>query len=268
MPDELDLNIEGETASPATPPVEELTLGSQFLSNIPEQDRPIVQKYVKDWDGNVTKKMQALHEQYKPYKELGADVEELKRAYAFTNNFRQNGPQMFGTMLKGFFEHYGDNAYQELNRLLGIEAAAMSQDQEQWQYTEEPDEDTIFRTQVQQELEELREFKQQYQQQQEHEAASRQFDQILQSVSQSRPDVPQQFIIQGFAAGETNIQNILSSWDSYKEQFGGQQTSRPNPPVTGGQGGVPAQGQVDVSKLDKSGRMSLVEQMLAASQDQ
>lgn len=52
--------------------------GSEFsdfaqgiLNQIPEEDRPVVSKYIKDWDGNVTKQFQKIHEQYKPYKELG-----------------------------------------------------------------------------------------------------------------------------------------------------------------------------------------------------
>jgi len=42
-----------------------------ILSQIPEEDRPVVGKYYKDWDKNVTKRFQSIHEEYKPYKELG-----------------------------------------------------------------------------------------------------------------------------------------------------------------------------------------------------
>ena len=61
------------------PPPEFSEFAQGILNKIPEQDRNIVAKYIKDWDGNVTKKFQEIHENYKPYKEFGS-VEDLKTA--------------------------------------------------------------------------------------------------------------------------------------------------------------------------------------------
>lgn len=49
-----------------------------FLANIPDNDRQVVEKYVKDWDAGVTKKFQSIHEQYAPFK--GADPGEYQQA--------------------------------------------------------------------------------------------------------------------------------------------------------------------------------------------
>lgn len=52
------------------------------LNGIPEQDRTTVGKYIKDWDGNVTKKFQSIHEEYKPYKDLGP-IEDVQSALQY-----------------------------------------------------------------------------------------------------------------------------------------------------------------------------------------
>ena len=261
MPSEFDASL--DEPSPAVSEesvVVEDSLGNQFLSKIPEQDRPIVGKYVKDWDGNVTRKFQELQGQLKPYKELG-DLDQIRAAHNFYNNFRTNGNQMFGTMIKAFFEHYGETAGQELNRLLGIE---MAQQEGDWEYQdeEEPDDNQIFQQNVVSEIEELRSFKETYEQQQLEAQLEKQVDSIVGAVHNARSDIPERFVLQGIASGATP-EKIIAFYDEIRNS-GSQQTSRNPPPIMGGQGGVPS-GQVDVSKLDAKGRKSLVAQYLAAS---
>lgn len=53
------------------------SLAEGVLAQIPEADRPVVEKYLKTWDSNVSKRFQEIHESYKPYKDLG-EVEDLK----------------------------------------------------------------------------------------------------------------------------------------------------------------------------------------------
>lgn len=65
------------------------SLASGFLSGIPEADRPVVEKYIKDWDAGVTKKFQDIHGQYAPYKELG-DPETLSQAMQIAELFDSN----------------------------------------------------------------------------------------------------------------------------------------------------------------------------------
>lgn len=55
------------------------SLSEGFLKGIPENELPIVEKYVKDWDSGVTKKFQEIHETYAPYKTLG-EIDELQKA--------------------------------------------------------------------------------------------------------------------------------------------------------------------------------------------
>jgi hypothetical protein len=53
-----------------------------ILNQIPDEDRPIVGKYIKDWDGNVTKRFQSIHDEYRPYKELG-ELEDIQEALSW-----------------------------------------------------------------------------------------------------------------------------------------------------------------------------------------
>lgn len=68
-----------EEGSPAGEQPNPDSLAGDFLKNIPEADRGVVERYVKDWDAGVTKRFQSIHEQYQPYKELG-DPQALQQA--------------------------------------------------------------------------------------------------------------------------------------------------------------------------------------------
>ena len=52
-----------------------------FLKNVNPADRPVLERYLKDWDANVTRRFQAIHDQYRPYKNLG-DLDTIQSAMA------------------------------------------------------------------------------------------------------------------------------------------------------------------------------------------
>ena len=65
-----------------------------FLKGIPEQDRHIVQKYLSTIDAGINNKFNSIHEQYKPFKELGVDVPTIQEALQI-NNILRNDPVAF-----------------------------------------------------------------------------------------------------------------------------------------------------------------------------
>lgn len=71
----------------------EYSLASDFLTRIPENDRAVVERYVKQWDAGVTRRFQDLHSQYQPYQELG-EVEELQKAVNLINMLNED-PERF-----------------------------------------------------------------------------------------------------------------------------------------------------------------------------
>ena len=79
----------------------EASLSSDFLANVPESDRAVVSRYIKDWDSGVTKKFQEIHGQYEPYKQLG-DVDKLRQAVE-VYDLLDNSPEIIYETLKQHF---------------------------------------------------------------------------------------------------------------------------------------------------------------------
>lgn len=273
MSDNNSLDVSFEEVSPGdqteTPELPSNTFFNQpeFLSSVPEQDRAIVQKYLKPvmsgWDAGINKKLEERANEVKKWSELG-DYEEVQKARHFFNNFRTNGETIFAEMVKGYFQHYGDQAPAKLNELLGVKVSDF-QGAEEYDYSEgEPDPNEVFQQNVMKELEEFRSWREEQQQAQVEQQLNTQLDNILGQMHTARPDIPQDYILQGISGG-VDPQHIVDNYDALVKSISSQQQSRPQPPIVmGGQGSIPS-GQVDVSKLDANGRKSAVEQWLAAS---
>src|SRR5687768_1195528 len=158
--------VESQPVEETQTQVEE-SLGNQFLNKIPEQDRNIVAKYVKDWDAQVTRKFQDYSSKLKPWEQLGVPYEEAQKYINFGKNFRTN-PQardeLFRQMFGAYQQQFGDEFDQKLLELLQLqqeEAEMQEQEFEGQEGNEPPDDFTVFQENVSSELEELREFVQQ-----------------------------------------------------------------------------------------------------------
>lgn len=86
-------------------------LSGNFLSGIEdEEQRALLEPYVKKWDAGVTRRFQELHGQYEPYKELG-DIEELRAAAELYRVLDENPQQV----------------YEALKQALGVDTAPQGQ---------------------------------------------------------------------------------------------------------------------------------------------
>lgn len=270
-----------ETPEIASPEVEEAYSsaffnGETFLQGVPEQHRGIVKQYLepvmKGWDGGLTEKFNKHKEELGKWTTLG-DLEQVQRANEFFNHFRTNGPQALGQVIMALRERYGDQFPALMQQILQVKdptMSDMSQNGQEWDYSQgEPDPNDVFRQNVTNELEELRKWREEREQADAYSAAEKQFDNTMQAMHTSRPDIPEKFIVMGLASGQDTNQ-IAAIWDELRQQNVGsqnQETRRNPPPVMGGQGGIPS-GQVDVSKLDAKGRRALGIQWLEAAQNQ
>ena len=70
-------------------------LANPFLAKIPEVDRNVVAKYIKDWDAGVTRRFQQIHQEYKPYKDLGVGVEDLQGAWALQSMINEDPARVY-----------------------------------------------------------------------------------------------------------------------------------------------------------------------------
>lgn len=76
-------------------------LSNPFLANVDEADRPIVDKYIKQWDAGVTRRFQDIRNQYRPYEQLG-DVETLQQAVQLMTIFEQNPEAVYQMLAEKF----------------------------------------------------------------------------------------------------------------------------------------------------------------------
>lgn len=67
---------------------EDYSLAGGFLDRVPQEHRPIVEPYVKQWDAGVTRRFQDLHGELKPYQELGSyeDLQQMAQIIEVLNN--------------------------------------------------------------------------------------------------------------------------------------------------------------------------------------
>lgn len=82
-------------------------LASSFLSRIPDADRAVVEKYVKQWDAGVTRRFQELHKQYEPYKNLG-ELETLQKAQEIYGILDEDPERLYNALREVFEEETGE----------------------------------------------------------------------------------------------------------------------------------------------------------------
>jgi len=245
---------------------EDLGLASPFLSKIPPQDRPIVGRYIKDWDAGVTKKFQEYSGKLKPYEALGP-YKELEQQVNFVKAFRSDPEMVFRLMWEGMNEQYGESFETELARILQLEEAMSNYEQqqpngnEQFEVNEGPSEEEIFQQNVVQELEELRAWRDQFTESQQDAAEQAQLDNVLQQLHTLHGEFDDDFILLQLSQhGDT--QKAIEAWNSMLGQYSSRNgTSRQAPKIMGGQGGVPS-GQVDTKQLRDKDRRQMVANML------
>jgi hypothetical protein len=256
MPDEV-IDQGPEVVEPeATVAPQETSYADTFLKDIPDNDRPIVEKYVKDWDAGVTKRFQEVHSEYadyKPFKEQGYTQEDLGGALALAQALEEN-PQ--GT-LQLIAEHYGIT--------LGEAAQAVADatnEQGQQQPVGAPPStgnDAFFNDprfqQVQQIAETAAQILLSQKEQEEQAATDAKLDQTIKELHDKHGDFDEKWVLpMAYQMGD-----FEAAVTAYKEMVNNilTQNNRPAPVVLGSGGGLPATG-IDPTKLDSKGTKELV----------
>src|SRR5215831_18763688 len=85
-------------------------LANDFLARVPEADREVVGRYVRDWDAGVTRRFQDIHARYQPYDQLGqySDLAQYKAVFEY---LRDNPQAVYKTL----HEHFGQPAPEKPN---------------------------------------------------------------------------------------------------------------------------------------------------------
>jgi hypothetical protein len=271
--DPNQLNDLGTNSEAVSEPVEDLSLASPFLSNIPAADRAVVGRYIKDWDAGVTKKFQSYADKIKQYEALGPH-EELQRYVNFARNFQQDPEAIFRMMWNGLHEQYGEQFEPELARILQVELEQEMSDQgmDPQEFDQNGNGDTSgqpdpFQQNVMEELGSFRQFMEEYQANQLRQEEDKQLDTVLQAMHNKYGQFDDDYVL-GRIVAHGNVDQAFKDWQAMLGRYnGGQGTPRQAPKVMGVQGGVPAN-NVDMSKLRGKDRRSMVANLLEAAQQE
>lgn len=229
------------------------SLANPFLSNIPEADKPIVAKYIKDWDAGVTKKFQEIHSQYQPYKELGAPVEDLQTAY--------NIYQQLNSDPKAFYEALADALGDELEQ--GQQGTTPQQVQQNPAFQGLPPEFQAEFQQTRKAVEAMAQYILDQQNQTQQQREDQELDSYLSQLKEKHGEFDEEFVLTKMYTsnmdGEQAIQAWKESLQNWVNQSGGQQQSNGFKPLTNrGGGSVPMDEDKKVTELSRKETKSLV----------
>jgi hypothetical protein len=262
--------VESQTETTQTEGQADSSLSDGFLANIPDKDRAVVQRYVKDWDAGVTRRFQEIHDSYSPYKELG-DVDQLKQAVELYQMV-DTQPEVVYEALKQHFEQQNvPNTFQQQpNQYPQNGQFPQPQPQQinpQLQQALNP-----FLTPIQEQMAQQQQMLTQmaevivrgHQSSQEQQEDAM-LDSYLSELKQKHGEFPEDVILLHLYQnpGSTGDQAI-AAWKSSMQQF--MPSSTPPPPVL--TGGTVPENHVDVGSMDSKDVRSLVANVMAATQNQ
>jgi hypothetical protein len=242
-------------------------LANPYLNSIPEVDRNVVGKYLKGWQGNVTRRFQAIHDQYRPWQELGFSPEQAREHQALYDHFNSDPVGTVAWMVENipevaelFSQNFAGQGQQSGTSPVG------SQSDNPW--AEYLPDDFVSQFQMQNQVlqalaERVLNSDTQYQQDQE----DAQLDGLLEQMHQSFGDFDEEAVLLKMYQGMEPEEAIQSWNDSIQQQINSRTSQRPPPLVMGGNGSVP-QGGPDPSKLNTEDRKNFITQALLAARDQ
>jgi hypothetical protein len=245
------------TDTPTTTQTTTDTPYANYLNELPEEVRPLVEPAFKKWDSDVTQRFQGLHSEYDPYKQLidAYEPDALQEAVNLIESMNSN-PQAF---LKWFTEAAGITPEQ------GTTATSPQQQQQQDPNDADPYQQEI--ASLKQQLEQITGLIQGQQQQTQQQQQVAQLEGILSDLHTRHGNFDDVYVLtmigNGMApeAAVTQFKNTLS-------QFGVDANSTA-PTVTSAANGGHAVDQISAADL-ASGKVSskdIVAQMLKAANE-
>jgi len=233
------LQFDGFPSNESSEPQENLS--AEFIKGVEEGDRAIVEKYIKNWDGEVTKRFQSIHDQYRPYKEIGLDAETLRNAAYLYSQLDTDPVTMYKNIHRALKETgMWEDPDQEEQQSVGGRQDPLPE------YEGIPKEFLDKFEQSQRELAELREMTQGFIGSQQEAQEMQMLDGVLEQMHNVAGDFDEEWILTRLARG-SSPQEALNEYAEFVERLSSRQR-KPAPNVFGGSGGVPA-GQVDSSKM-------------------
>lgn len=262
---ELDLGIIPDTSN-ALEASPDNGLTNPFLNTIPEQDRPIVSKYVNQWDSNVTKRFQELHDTYAPYKELGA-LDELQQYVELVNILRSD-PKAFHTQLTemlGLLDSEGIDMDQELLDEAGDQSAIIPPVRDLQGQNQADHKDTVI-ADLQKAITDLTSrFDGQSKAQVESQQLA-ELDNMMKNMHNVHGEFDDDWVLLQMSKGKSPDDSI-KSWNEKLDASVNSRRKATPPTLMSGAGSIP-NGQVDPSKFSPAERKAFIAATLEAAANQ
>jgi hypothetical protein len=240
-------------------------LANPYLASIPEVDRNVVAKYIKGWQGQVTQRFQALHDQYRPFKDLG-DPEELSRARALYDLMNDRPEDVFNVLVQNANEIPEiAQALQQLGQQQQQQYGPQQNGtfQNPWADDGIPDEFANMFIQQQQVLAALADKVMGYDSNRQEEQEAAQLDSVLEGLHSRYGDFDEDHVLLRMYQGMDPDSAVQDWGESIQQAINSRQSAKPPPMVLGGNGSVP-HGGVDPSKLGDADRRKYIAQQLQA----
>lgn len=213
-------------------------LANPFLANIPEEDRPVVEKYIKDWDAGVTKKFQSYSDELNTYKEFG-NADEIRTAMVIMQELSAN-PIEFIARTQEFVNNNPD-----LFKEFMMEQEPNTSDLSQ--YGDLPEEFVGRYSQTESQLQQLQAELADLKEEQTTKEQLQMLDSVIEDMHNTHGSFNDEYVIMKIAQG-MSPEDAISEWQSVTEDIINSRTSPTAPRLLPGQGGTPLD-QVDKSKL-------------------
>lgn len=234
-------------------------LASPFLSKIPDADKPVVAKYLKEWQGGVTKRFQSIHEQYKPFKDV--DREEFETAMSFFNLANESPERVIEALLEAVPELGQKYKSGQGNGAPPVGTGNVNP----WAEQGVPDDFAQEHLQLRAIVEALAE-QTMGQQNAQHEAEEdAELDDLVGQMHDAFGDFNEESVLLKMANG-MDPESAVSAWaDEMQQYVDSRRSPRFPPPVMGGNGSV-ASGGVEPSKLGDKDRKAYIASALESLQ--
>lgn len=237
---------------------QEESLANPFLSAVEESDRPIVEKYIKDWDAGVTKKFQEIHSTYQPYKDLGADPETLGSAMQLFMALNSDPIGTLEILQEGYKDYMGefdDNSGQPDGGTVHSVP----------EFEGLPPQAAEYIKGLESQLSEVHEFMQESRTEKQEQQEMAQLDKTLSDMHNKHGDFDEDYVLVQLANGYPP-EKAIERYNQFVEKVVSSRNKKPAPKLPG-VGSLPS-GQVDASKIKgPTDRKALVAQILASSQE-
>lgn len=252
-----------QSQAPASPQQEaENSLYQEVLSSIQDEtQKKLLEPHLKSWDQKVTGRFQQIHEQYKPYKDLGSP-EDLARAQQVYDLLANNPQQVYNLLHQQFGQPVAPP--QPVQQATPEDPYA-NYDPEIADYFRRQDDRnsqmekalTLMSTMLTRQAREVQEAQE-----------DQQLDEYLAGLKGKFGDYDETYVL-------TRMQNGLTGEAAVKEyqaivnrgNAAQQQVNQAAPPVLNGSGSIAPSNGFDVSKLNAEERKGLVAQIISRVRD-